>query len=204
MAGCKFCVDSSIFGNQARFIRSSCKPTAEVRPVFVDDELHIVMYHFSSLFLPLLFFPFLSFPFLSSPFFFLLLLSSPFFFLMWRYICKTDAGSGDGGDAAMGAVRLARDEMHATVRVCHCRNCGSGYLGRYGSSWLPNVWREEWKGGGRRGEGKERERGVKYAIVRVCNWGLPCDHPKPTTIFAPPLPITPLSFPFLSLHFFFI
>lgn len=42
--GLEMCVDARSFGNEARFIRRSCTPNAEVRHVIEDGMLHLYIY----------------------------------------------------------------------------------------------------------------------------------------------------------------
>lgn len=47
--GLEMCVDARSFGNEARFIRRSCTPNAEVRHVIEDGMLHLYIYSLRSI-----------------------------------------------------------------------------------------------------------------------------------------------------------
>lgn len=47
--GLEICVDARSFGNEARFIRRSCTPNAEVRHVIEDGMLHLYIYSLRSI-----------------------------------------------------------------------------------------------------------------------------------------------------------
>ena len=43
------CIDASIYGNEARFVRRSCNPNAEVRHTFEDNTIHLSLYSLGNL-----------------------------------------------------------------------------------------------------------------------------------------------------------
>ncbi|MBN3272206.1 KMT2E methyltransferase, partial [Polyodon spathula] len=47
--GLEMCVDARTFGNEARFIRRSCVPNAEVRHVMEEGMLHLYIYSFRNI-----------------------------------------------------------------------------------------------------------------------------------------------------------
>ncbi|XP_053572523.1 inactive histone-lysine N-methyltransferase 2E isoform X2 [Bombina bombina] len=47
--GLEMCVDARTFGNEARFIRRSCTPNAEVRHVIEEGTIHLYIYSISSI-----------------------------------------------------------------------------------------------------------------------------------------------------------
>ncbi|XP_028933329.1 inactive histone-lysine N-methyltransferase 2E isoform X2 [Ornithorhynchus anatinus] len=47
--GLEMCVDARTFGNEARFIRRSCTPNAEVRHVIEDGTIHLYIYSIQSI-----------------------------------------------------------------------------------------------------------------------------------------------------------
>ncbi|KAM9313084.1 inactive histone-lysine N-methyltransferase 2E [Gastrophryne carolinensis] len=47
--GLEMCVDARTFGNEARFIRRSCTPNAEVRHIIEDGTIHLYIYSISNI-----------------------------------------------------------------------------------------------------------------------------------------------------------
>jgi len=47
--GVEMCVDARTFGNDARFIRRSCTPNAEVRHMIADGMIHLCIYAVSAI-----------------------------------------------------------------------------------------------------------------------------------------------------------
>ncbi|CAJ0934823.1 unnamed protein product [Ranitomeya imitator] len=47
--GLEMCVDARTFGNEARFIRRSCSPNAEVRHIVEEGTIHLYIYSISNI-----------------------------------------------------------------------------------------------------------------------------------------------------------
>ena len=38
------CIDANTYGNEARYVRRSCNPNAEIRHAFEDSTIHLSLY----------------------------------------------------------------------------------------------------------------------------------------------------------------